>query len=145
MERWQKPLIVLAGLLLLGGALSAQPLPADQAKVDNSKILGTWLIDIETDGNSYHLTLVLGENAGKLEGKLSESMGLFKDLALADVVFDGQKLTFKFNSPTPPDGVTREVGAEFKLVESGLDGVINVPELMVTVPASGAREPQPKT
>lgn len=142
MERWIKPGIFWIGLLLFCGSLSAQPA---QAKVDNAKILGTWQVDIDADGTYYRLTMNLQQTAGKLEGTLTESQGMFKDLPMAEVVFDGEKLAFKFNSATPPDGVTREVDAEFKLVEGVLDGLVRVPELSVSVPAKGTREAPQKS
>ena len=124
------------------GSLWAQTVPA---KVDNSKIAGAWQVEIDADGTYYYLSLNILDNAGKLEGTVSEASGLFKDVPLADVLFDGEKLTFKFNSSTPPDGATREVGAEFKLVQGALDGTVRVVELAVTVPAKGTRETKPQT
>ena len=129
-------------LVAAGGGLWAQTAPA---KVDNSKIVGAWNLEIDADGTYYYLNLSILETAGKLEGAVSELNGLFKDLPLAEVVFDGEKLTFKFNSPTPPDGVTREIDAEFRLVQGALEGLVRVPELSVSVPAKGAREAPPKT
>jgi hypothetical protein len=130
------------GLVAAGGGFSAQTPPA---KVDHSKIVGAWQLEIDADGTYYYLSLNILENAGRLEGAVSEVSGMFKDVPLAEIVFDGEKLTFKFNSPTPPDGVSREVGAELKLVQGALDGMVRVPDLAVSAPAKGAREPQPKT
>ncbi len=130
------------GLVAAGGGFSAQTAPA---KVDNSKIVGAWQLEIDADGTYYYLSLNILENAGRLEGAVSEVSGMFKDVPLAEIVFDGEKLTFKFNSPTPPDGASREVGAELKLVQGALEGMVRVPDLAVSAPAKGAREPQPKT
>ncbi len=119
------------------GGLWAQTAPA---KADNSKIAGAWQVEIDADGTYYYLSLNILDNAGTLEGTVSEASGLFRDMPLADVLFDGEKLTFKFNSATPPDGATREVGAEFKLVQGALDGIVRVVDLAVAVPAKGTRE-----
>ena len=123
--------------LAAAGSLWAQAAPAN---VDNSKIAGAWQVEIDADGTYYYLHVNILDNAGKLEGTVSEASGLFKDVPLAEVLFDGEKLTFKFNSPTPPDGASREVGAEFKLVQGALDGMVRVVELAVSVPAKGTRE-----
>jgi hypothetical protein len=130
------------GLAAAGGSLWAQTAPA---KVDNARIVGAWQLEVDVDGTYYYLNMNILEKAGKLEGAVSEVSGIFKDLPLSEVVFDGEKLTFKLNSPTPPDGVTREVGAELKLAQGALDGVMRVPELVMSAPVKGARESQPKT
>jgi len=128
---------VLCITLAAAGSLWAQTAPA---KVDNSKIAGIWQLEIDADGTYYYLNLNIMDNAGKLEGTVSEASGLFKDVPLAEVLFDGEELAFKFSSPTPPDGASREVGAEFKLIQGALDGVVRVVELAVSVPAKGTRE-----
>ena len=130
---------IVFGICLIAAVsgLWAQTAPA---KVDNSRIAGAWQVEIDADGTYYYLSLNILDSAGKLEGTVSEASGLFKDVPLADVLFDGEKLTFKFNSPTPPDGASREVGAEFKLVQGALDGMVRVVDLAVSVPAKGTRE-----
>lgn len=119
------------------GGMRAQTSPT---KIDNSRIAGVWQVEIDADGTYYYLTLNIVDKAGTLAGTVSEASGLFKDVPVAEVAFDGEKLTFQFNSPTPPDGAIREVGAEFKLVQGALDGVVRVPALVVSVPAKGSRE-----
>lgn len=133
---------VLAIALIAGGGLRAQTAPA---KVDGSKFAGAWQLEVDADGTYYYLGMSLLDKSGKLEGTISEASGYFKDVPLAEVVFDGEKLIFKFNAPTPPDGVSREVGAEFRLVQGALDGVVRVPELGVSAPAKGTRDTSGKS
>ncbi len=134
--------VIALGVVLIAGGLWAQTAPA---KVDNSKVAGAWQLEVDADGTYYYLGMSLLDKSGKLEGTISEASGYFKDLPLAEVVFDGEKLTFKFNSPTPPDGVTREVGAEFRLVQGALDGVVRVPELGFSAPTKGTRDTSGKS
>jgi hypothetical protein len=82
----------------------------------------------------------LKELAGKLEGMVSESQGTFTDRPLEDIAFDGSLLGFGFNSPTPPDGLERQVKAEFRLVNGKLDGTITAPSLGVSVRATATKE-----
>lgn len=113
---------------------------AGQQTPDYGKILGTWRIEVDADGESYHLTLNLKSVEGGLEGTISESMGYFSDVPVSKIVFDGENLSFEFNSPTPPDGMERLVSAEFKVGVDTMDGAVNVPELGVSATASGTRE-----
>jgi hypothetical protein len=129
-------------LVLVGYGLTQAP---QAKKVDNSKILGTWEVTVDAGQSTYHLTMELKETAGKLEGALTESSGTFKDLPLAEITFDGATLTFQFSSPTPPDGLSRLVNAEFKLVEGILDGLMKVAELEVSVPAKATRQETKKS
>ena len=126
-------LAALAALLIFSFAIA-------QEKVDNSAILGVWKIEVDANGQYYQLTMELKEAAGKLEGTVSESQGMFTDKALENEAFDGTTLSFEFNSPTPPDGLERLVKAEFKPVEGKLDGTMAVPAMGVTVRATAARE-----
>jgi hypothetical protein len=118
-------------LFVLGGA---------QEKPDLSKVTGTWKIEIAAGNDYYYLTMALKEEAGSLSGTVSESMGLFNDVQLADILFDGTNLSFTFNSPTPPDGLERLVKAEFKLIEGGLDGLMIVPSIDASAPAKATKE-----
>ena len=111
-----------------------------QEKADNSPILGKWKIEVDIDGQYYYVTMDLKEAAGKLEGTVSESQGMFTDKVLENVAFDGTTLSFEFNSPTPPDGLERLVKAEFKLVEGKLDGTMTAPSLGASVRATAAKE-----
>jgi hypothetical protein len=132
-KRNHGPVFVFAALFLFMWASA-------QEKTDLSKVTGTWKIEVIADGDEFHLTMALKEEAGSLSGTISESMGMLNNVPLADVLFDGTNLSFTFNSPTPPDGLERLVKAEFKLIENGLDGLMIVPSLDATAPAKAVRE-----
>jgi hypothetical protein len=130
-DHW--PVFVFAALFLfvLAGA---------QEKPDLTKVTGSWKIEVAAGEAYYYLTMSLKEEAGSLSGTISESTGMLSNVPLADIQFDGTNLTFSFNSPTPPDGLERLVKAEFKLVESSLDGLVIVPSIDVSAPAKATRE-----
>jgi hypothetical protein len=111
-----------------------------QESADFTKVTGSWDVEVYADGDAYYLTMELKVTEGKLEGTISESMGTFSDVPLTEITFDGENLNFQFTSPTPPDGLSRLVKTEFKLVEDKLDGVMIVEELGVTASASAKRK-----
>jgi len=110
-----------------------------QEKADASKIVGTWTIDVYAGEANYTLSLAVTETDGQLAGKISESMGSFSDVAVSDVFYDGDTFRFSFSSPTPPDGASRTVKAEFKVGVDKMDGMLSVPDLEVTVEAKATR------
>ncbi len=130
-NRW--PVFALAALFLF-------VVVGAQEKPDLTKVTGTWKIEVAAGEISYYLTMILKEEAGSLSGTISESTGMLSNVPLADIQFDGTSLSFSFNSPTPPDGLERLVKAEFKLVESGLDGLVIVPSIDASAPARAIRE-----
>lgn len=132
MRRSTLPILILLACFLF--ARGSQETP------DYGKVVGVWKIEVEADGEYYYLTLNLKNVSGTLEGTISESMGYFTDVPVSEIVFDGESLTFEFTSPTPPDGVERQVSAEFKVNVDTLDGVVIVPELGVSATAKGTRE-----
>lgn len=111
-----------------------------QDKVDNKKVVGTWKIEVNAGNEYYYLTLEMKETEGKLEGKISEEMDRIKDAPISQVLFDGEKLSFEFTSPTPPDGLERVVKAEFKVGVDKMEGTMSVTEMGVSVGATAARE-----
>ncbi len=111
-----------------------------QEKASIETIVGTWRIEVDADGEYYYLTLNLKSVNGTLEGTISESQGYFTDVPISDIVFEGENLSFEFNSPTPPDGAARLVTAEFKVGVDTMDGIVNVPDLGVSAPAIATKE-----
>jgi hypothetical protein len=111
-----------------------------QEKVDNGKIVGTWKVEIDAGGEYYYLTLEMRVTEGNLEGTVSESQGIFTNLPISEILFDGENLSFEFTSPTPPDGLQRLVKAEFKVGVDNLEGMMSVPDIEATVPATATRE-----
>ncbi len=122
--------LMMAGCLVLG--LSGQ-------QVDNSKLVATWDVEVTAEGQSYYLTMVLTETNGALGGTVSEQNGIFTDVALSSLNYDGQNLTFEFNSPTPPDGMQRLLQVSFSWAGDALDGSVTIPDLGMTVPAKATK------
>jgi hypothetical protein len=120
-------------LLSLGSAIA-------QEKPDFSKVVGTWNIEVYAGDQTYSLNLVVTDENGQLAGKISESMGTFTDVAISDISYDSVAFRFDFVSPTPPDGLSRTVKADFKVGEDTMGGVINVPDLEITADAKATRE-----
>lgn len=111
-----------------------------QEKPDFSKVVGTWKIEVYAGDTTYYLSLVVSEESGQLAGKISDSMGSFTDVAISDISYDSVAFRFDFVSPTPPDGLSRTVKADFKVATDSMGGVINVPDLDVTADAKATRE-----
>lgn len=111
-----------------------------QEKVDYGKIIGTWKVEINADGEFYYLSLEVKVTEGKLEGTVSESQGYLTDVSLSNILFDGENLNFEFTSTTPPDGLQRLVKTEFKVGVDKLEGMVSVPDMQVTAPATAIRE-----
>jgi hypothetical protein len=110
-----------------------------QEKADTAKIVGTWKIEVFAGDTTYYLSLVVTEDNGQLAGKISESMGSFTDVAISDILYDSVSFRFNFISPTPPDGLSRTVKADFKVSTDTMGGVISVPDLDITTDAKATR------
>jgi hypothetical protein len=110
-----------------------------QEKADTAKVVGTWTIDVYAGEATYTLSLAVTETDGRLAGKISESMGGFSDVALSDIFYDGETFRFKFIAPTPPDGSSRTVEAEFKVGTDEMTGTLSVPDIEATVEAKATR------
>ncbi len=131
---WAAALIL--GLTLLG--LSPAAVRAQQP-VSNAKIIGTWIIEIVDEGQSYYLTLVLSENQGRLEGQISEQSGMFTDAVLSSINFDGENLSFEFTGPTPPDGMQRLIQTVLKLNGDAMEGSVTIPDLGIAAEAKATK------
>jgi hypothetical protein len=134
-----KTIIVRALLVMAVASLAVAVAAPAQEKADTSKIVGTWTIDVYAGEANYTLGLVVTDADTQLAGKISESMGAFSDVALSDIYYDGATFRFTFMSPTPPDGTSRTVKAEFKVGVDKMDGTLVVPDLEVTVEAKATR------
>jgi hypothetical protein len=97
--------------------------------------MGTWNIEVHADGQIYYLTLVVTEAQGQLAGTISESGGAFSNVAIDEIFYDGASFRFNFASPTPPDGITRTVKADFAVGDGTMGGTIVVPDLGYTADA----------
>jgi len=120
-------------VVLVAGAAPAQEKP------DFSKVVGSWKVEVYAGSSTYYVDLVVVDNLGQLEGKVSESMGSFTDIAISELFYDSVTFRFEFVAPTPPDGMTRTVKADFKVAEDTMEGVIAVPDLDVIADAKATR------
>jgi hypothetical protein len=133
-----RALLVTAVFILAAAAAVAVAAPA-QEKAEPSKIVGSWTIDVYAGEATYTLGLVVTATDGQLAGRISESGGTFTDVALGDIFYDGETFRFSFMSPTPPDGASRTIKAEFKVGEDRMDGTLSVPDMDVTIEAKATR------
>jgi hypothetical protein len=131
---WAAALIL--GLTLLGVCPAAA---RGQQPVSNAKIIGTWDVEVMAQGQSYYLILVLSENQGELEGKISEQGGMFTDAVLSSIKFDGENLSFEFTGPTPPDGVQRLIQTTLALNGDVMEGSVTVPDLGIAAQAKATK------
>jgi hypothetical protein len=127
---------LILGLTLFGVCPAAA---RGQQPVSNAKIIGTWDVEIMAEGQSYYLTLVLNENQGQLEGKISEQSGMFTDAGLSSITFDGENLSFEFTGPTPPDGMQRLIQTALKLNGDVMEGSVTIPDLGIAAQAKATK------
>lgn len=120
--------------LLLAAGLGAQtPQP------DPAPLLGQWLLEVNA-GEIYMLPLTLKLIDGKLAGTLSEQSGMFTDIPLTDITWDGTAFKCGAKIPTPPDGAERPVKAEFKLDQGKLVGNFIIEEMGLAAPTVGTKK-----
>ena len=134
--------LVLAAALTAGLSLALpqqSPAPKPVAKPDNGRVVGEWSLDIFAGGTNITLNLTLAEAEGKLTGKISEPNGMFTDVALAGIQYDGETLTYDISVPSPPDGSVRTWKTEFKVGQDTADGNISNAEAGMTATITGKR------
>jgi hypothetical protein len=111
-----------------------------QENPDLSKVVGTWKIEVSGGGATYHVDLVVTDNQGQLEGKVSEPTGSFTDVPISDIYYDAVSFRFQFVASTPPDGGMRTVRADFKVAENVMTGTISLPDINFVGDATAARQ-----
>ncbi len=111
-----------------------------QEKLNPEKVVGEWNLEIDAGGEYYYLNMTIENTNEGLRGTISEESGYFQDLALSNIVFDGEMLKFEFTAPTPPDDYERLVKAEFKVGENRLEGNMSAEDLGLTVSATATRK-----
>lgn len=97
-------------------------------------------MEVEAEGEYYYLSFNIEKDESGLNGTISESTGFFSDSPLSNIQFDGEKLSFEFTVPTPPDGLERVVKAEFKVADNEMEGYVSLEDLGLSVPANATRE-----
>jgi hypothetical protein len=127
--------VVLA--MTLTAAASA---PQTQEKVDYGKILGTWTLDMDFNGNPFSMTLEMKMVEDKLGGVISDQMGMLNNVPLSQVQFDGQTLKSEIKVAMPPDNVERVIKLEAKLAEGKLQGTLLVADFGMAMPFTGTKK-----
>lgn len=128
--------ILLAAVL---ATVLAAGLPAQTAQPDPAPLLGQWLLEVNA-GESYFLPLEIKLVEGKLAGTISEQSGMFTNILLTAIAWDGTTFKFEAKIPTPPDGAERPVKGEFKLDQGKLVGTITVEEMGLAAPTTGTKK-----
>lgn len=131
--------IALTALLAVGVLSLAPGLPAQTTQPDPAPLLGTWLLEVNA-GEIYMLPMTIRLVDGKLAGTLSEQSGMFTDIPLTDIAWDGTVFKCGVKIPTPPDGSERPVKTELKIEQGKLVGTIIIEELGLAVPAVGTKK-----
>ena len=136
MVKWSTVSVLSLFLILSLSSLPAQ----NQATPDYGKILGTWDVEVNANGEYYYLTMNIEKSEQGLKGTVSESTGAFKDVPIKEIQYDGLTLKFQFTSPTPPDGLERLVKADFKVGDNKLEGTVAVEDMGISVPATATKK-----
>jgi hypothetical protein len=129
-----KNAVLVAAIVVLAAGLTAQ------VKPDPAPLLGQWLLQVDAGGEAYFLPLEVKLVEGKLTGALSEQSGMFTNLPMANMTWDGTLLKFEGKLPTPPDGAERLCKFEFKLDQGKLAGTIAIEEMGMTAPTTGVKK-----
>jgi hypothetical protein len=136
------PTLALTVALAAGLALALpqqSPAPKPVAKPDNGKVVGDWNLDVFAGGMTITLNLTLAEAEGKLAGKISEPNGMFTDVALTGIQYDGETLTYDISVPSPPDGAVKTWKTELKVGEDAVEGGISNAEAGMSATITGKR------
>jgi hypothetical protein len=136
MAKWSTVSVLSLFLIIPFSSLPAQ----NQAAPDYGKIIGTWDVEVNANGEFYYLTMNIEKAEEGLKGTVSESTGAFSDVPLKEIQYDGQTLKFQFTSPTPPDGLERLVKADFKVGDNKLEGTMAVEDMGLSVPATATKK-----
>ncbi len=129
-----KIVIGLAVIALVAGSL------AGQEAASKAKVLGAWDVEVTAEGQTYYLSMKLVEENGAFSGTISEQNGMFTDSPLSSLAYDGTTLSFEFNSPTPPDGMTRLLQVSMTWAGDALEGSVTIPDLGMTIPAKATKK-----
>ncbi|MFW6128983.1 MAG: hypothetical protein ACOC6P_01905, partial [Candidatus Aminicenantaceae bacterium] len=96
-----------------------------QESIDFNKVTGDWDMEIDAQGEYFYLSFFIEKIGDGLRGTISDDgSGMFTDVELADLEYNGQYLTFVFTVPTPPDGMERPVRAELEVSSDEMAGYL---------------------
>ena len=126
--------VALALILAIGLPLAAKDKPA------SDKLVGDWAVEVNAGGENYYLTLAFKVTDGKLEGGLSEQSGMFTNVPLTAIEWDGTVLKFACKIPTPPDGTERGTKSEMKYQDGKLAGTITIEDMGLTASMTATKK-----
>jgi hypothetical protein len=129
--------VLLAALFAFS---AAGPSSARQKPASADKILGVWSLEVDAGGEYYYLTMEIKLKDGKPDGLLGEQNGMFTNVPLTEIEWDGTTLKFMAKTPTPPDGAERPLKTELKLAEGKLIGTMTIVEMGMTAPVTGTKK-----
>ena len=127
--------LALSAAFLLVGPVSAQQKPAAA-----DKLVGSWTLEVNAGEMFYYLSLDLKLTEGKLGGVLGEQSGIFTNVPLTEIEWDGTTLKFMVKTPTPPEGAVLPIKTELKLVDGKLAGTITIVDIGMTAPVTGTKK-----
>jgi hypothetical protein len=116
-----------------------RPLAA-QDKPSPDKIVGAWALEVNAGGENYYLTLELKLVDGQLAGGLGEQSGMFTNVPLTAIEWDGGTLKFNVKIPTPPDGQERLTKCSMEYKDGKLAGSITIEDLGLSAPVTGTKK-----
>jgi hypothetical protein len=126
--------VALALILALGLPLAGQDKPSPD------KLVGAWALEVNAGGENYYLTLTFKVTDGKLEGGLSEQSGMFTNVPLTGIEWDGTVLKFACKIPTPPDGTERGTKSEMKFQDGKMTGTITIEDMGLTASMTATKK-----
>lgn len=122
-------LVVLFVLVLIAGCAGSK-----KAARQPHPLAGDWTYQVDTPDGTYAGTISLKEaEGGTLDGVIAGE-GLSGAAAMTDLMFDANKLTFKFDS-----GTYGVIGVDVAVAGNAFAGLINV-DGVGEMPIKGARK-----
>jgi hypothetical protein len=137
---WKRTVLtaVAVGLIWIGSC--APSYASVQKSVGDADIFGEWDMEVDAGGEYFYLSFSIERSGEGIEGTISESSGFFSDVPLENIEFDGTKLSFEMNIPTPPDGYENKVKSILQLIEGKFEGTLSVESLGVSAAARASKK-----
>ncbi len=124
--------VALMSVLLPAAGLTAAP-------ADYAKVIGTWELELQVEGQYYYLSMTLQEKDGALSGTVTEKSGFFTDSPLAEVTYENGVLVTLAAVPSPPDGSILSWWISLNVGDDSAEGTISNSDIGITAAISGKR------